>query len=458
MGGERLSGFDAFFLSLESNTQPLNVCCLLELDPATMPGGYSFDRFTEALAARVDSVPDFRLKLADNQLNLAYPVWVEDVDFTLDRHVRRVAVPRPGGREELADLCGHIASLPLDRNHPLWELWVIEGCGGPDGLAVMIKSHHAALDGVAGADLMMQLCSLQPASPAPARVAGPGTANPLEIAASGLVDIARRPLRLVTLLPDTARTVVRTLSRAARGRAMAPPFSAPATVFNAPLTSRRNVGFVQVELADVKEVKNRFGITVNDVVVAMCAGALRQFLSERGELPEAPMVATMPMSVRHLSDRRGRNHTMWMFCRLPTDIADVDERLAAVSRNNSHAKEHGSEMTPTLLQDWTEVAGRTSVNAVIRLARAAPPPERPVHNLVLSNIPGPQDPLYLLGCGIEALYPFGPLVIGAGLNVTVMSFNDKLGVGVISCPDLVRDVWGLVDNFPRALKELMALR
>jgi WS/DGAT/MGAT family acyltransferase len=149
---ERLSGFDAFFLHLESTTQPLNVCSLLELNAATMPGGYSFDRFARALAARVAAVPDFRLKLAGNQLNLVYPGWVEDVDFRIDRHLHRIGLPRPGGRAELADICGRIAAMPLDRDHPLWEMWVIERADDAEALAVMIKSHHAAIDGVAGAE------------------------------------------------------------------------------------------------------------------------------------------------------------------------------------------------------------------------------------------------------------------------------------------------------------------
>ena len=454
---ERLSGYDAFFLELESSTQPVNVCCLLEVDSGTMPGGYTFDRFADALAVRIEAVPEFRMKLADSQLNLAYPVWVEEQDFRLDRHLNRVGLPRPGGRTELAQICGHIAALPLDRAHPLWEMWVIESPDDSGALAVMLKSHHAALDGVAGADLMFQLCSLDVDAPAPAPVDGPGGANRVEIAASGLVDLLRRPQRLATLIPDTAMTVVRTVQRAINGRAMAPPFAAPATVFNAPFTCRRNIAFTQVELEDVKKVKDRFGITVNDVVTAMCSGALRQFMLDRDELPEEPLIATVPMSVRAKSDRPGRNQTTWMFCRLATDIEDPGERLGVVAESASLAKEHGSAMSPTLLQDWAEMAGQTTLNAVMRLVRNIPLPERPVHNLVLSNVPGPQEPLFFLGCEINALYPFGPIVIGAGLNITVMSLDGKLGIGAISCPDLVPDVWDLADAFPAVLDELLQL-
>ncbi|MFI5509259.1 wax ester/triacylglycerol synthase family O-acyltransferase [Mycobacterium sp. NPDC051804] len=454
---ERVSGYDAFFLELESATQPVNVCCLLELDTSAMPGGYQYERLVGALDARVAAAPDFRLKLADSQLNPSNPVWVEDQDFRLDRHVHRIGLPRPGGRTELAEICGHIAALPLDRSRPLWEMWVIEGYDEAESIAVMMKSHHAAVDGVGGADLLMQLCGLDSGVPVAEPVSGPPATGRIEMAAAGIADVVRRPWRLVTAIPDTARTVVHTVQRAVSGEAMAPPFAAPATAFNAPFTSRRNIAFTQVNLADVKKVKEKFGITVNDVVVAMTAGALRRFLLDRDELPEHPLVATVPMSTRNKADRPGRNHTMWMFCRLATDIEDVAERLETICGNISHAKGHGNEMAPTLIQDWTEFLGRSALNAVVRLARHIPLPERPIHNLVLSNVPGPQQPLYFLGCAITAQYPFGPIVIGAGLNVTVMSLNGRLGIGVISCPDLVSDVWDLADEFPVALDELLQI-
>ena len=454
---DRVSGYDAFFLELESATQPVNVCCLLELDTSTMPGGYRYDALVGALDARVAAAPDFRLKLADSQLNPANPVWVEDQDFRLDRHVHRIGLARPGGRAELAEICGHIAALPLDRSRPLWEMWVIEGPDDAESIAVMMKSHHAAVDGVGGADLLMQLCGLDSGVPVAEKVSGPPATGRIEMATAGIADVFRRPWRLVTAVPDTARTVVNTVQRAVSGEAMAPPFAAPSTPFNAPFTSRRNIAFTEVDLADVKKVKEKFGITVNDVVVAMTSGALRRFLLDRDELPEQPLVATVPMSTRNKADRPGRNHTMWMFCRLATDIEDVADRLETICGNISHAKGHGNEMAPTLIQDWTEFLGRSTLNAVVRLARNLPLPDRPIHNLVLSNVPGPQQPLYFLGCAITAQYPFGPIVIGAGLNVTVMSMNGRLGIGVISCPDLVSDVWDLADEFPVALEELLQL-
>jgi len=452
---ERLSGLDAFFLYLETPTQPLNVCCVLELDTSTMPGGYSYSRFRTEVVKRVSAVPEFRMKLADNQLNLDHPVWVDDENFQLRRHVRRIGVPPPGGRRELAEICGYIAGLPLDRDRPLWEMWVIEGGARDDALTVMLKVHHAVVDGVAGANLLAQLCSLQPDAPLPQPLPGAGGAHPLQIAASGLVGFAKRPLRLATVLPATMLTLAQTLVRAREGRTMANPFSAPPTPFNGSLSRHRNIAYTQLDMRDVKRVKNRFGVTVNDVVVALCAGVLRRFLQERGALPDIPLVATVPVSVHEKSDRPGRNQTTWMFCRLASHISDPTQRIRTIAAGNTAAKDHTAAMGPTLLHDWTEFGGPTVFGAAMRILPRIPVSLSPVFNLILSNVPGPQGQLYFLGCRMETLYPLGPLLGGAGLNITVMSFNGELGIGIIACPDLLPDLWGIADAFPDELKELL---
>jgi diacylglycerol O-acyltransferase / wax synthase len=450
---ERLSGLDAFFLYLETPTQPLNVCCVLGLNTKTMPGGYTYGRFRAAFARHVKAVPEFRMKLADNQLNLDHPVWVDDENFQLRRHLQRVAVPLPGGRRELAEICGHIAGLPLDRDRPLWEMWVIEGGAVPDTVAVMLKVHHAVVDGVGGANLMAHLCSTQPDASPPRPVEGAGGGNPLQIATSGLVGFALRPLRLATVLPATALTLVQTLLRAREGRTMAAPFVAPPTPFNAALSRRRNIAYAQLDMRDVKRVKNRFGVTVNDVVVGLCAGVLRRFLLDRGDLPDAPLVASVPVSVRDKSDRPGHNQMTWMFCRLETHIADPAERLRTIAAGNTAAKDHTAAMGPTLLHDWTQFGGPTMFGAAMRILPRIP--HSPIYNLILSNVPGPQDQLYFLGCQVDTMYPLGPILGGAALNITAMSVNGELGIGIISCPEVLPDLWDIADLFPAALEELL---
>ena len=461
---ERLSGLDASFLYIETTEQPLHVCSILELDTSTIPGGYTFERLRDDLAVRLKAMPEFRAKLADSTLNLDHPVWVEDKDFDLANHLNHIALPSPGGRTELAEICGYLAALPLDRSKPVWEMWVIEGlhdsvAGDGDGrLAVLTKVHHAAVDGVTGAALLKQLCSLEPDAPPPAPVEGPGDAGPLEIAASGFIRLAARPLQLVNVLPETAATIVTTLRRARAGLTMAAPFTAPPTPFNAPVTSSRNIAFAQLDLDDVKAVKDRFDVKVNDVVVALCAGVLRRFLREKGALPDRPLVAMVPVSVHGKCDRPGRNQVSGMFCRLETHVEDPGERLRAIARANSVAKDHISALAPTLLLDWTQLAARAVFGFVTGLMASSPLSHNPVHNLIISNVPGPQTTLYCLGAEVKALYPLGPIFHGSGLNITVMSLSGKLNIGIISCPRLVPDVWGLAEGFHLELGELLGCR
>jgi len=460
---QRLSGLDASFLYLETSTQPLHVCSVLELDTSTIPGGYSFAKLREELAVRVKAIPTFRERLANSFLNLDHPVWVEDEQFDVDRHLHRIGLPAPGGRAELAEICGHLAGLPLDRRHPLWEMWAIEGLDGTDArkggrLAVMTKVHHAAVDGVTGANLMSQLCSIEPEAPPPEPIAASADANPLRIALGGLGRFASRPVSLATsVLPNTVSTVFDTVRRAAGGRAMASPFAAPQSPFNGSITAHRNVAFAQLDLADIKTVKNHFGVKVNDVVMALVSGVLRTYLLNRAELPESSLVAMVPVSVHDRSDRPGRNQVSGMFAALQTQIEDPAQRLSAIAAANDVAKEHSSAIGATLLQDWSQFAGPAVFGVAMRVyARSRLTESRPVHNLVVSNVPGPQIPLYFLGARVQGMYPLGPIFHGAGLNITVMSLDGRLNVGLISCPELIPDLWDLADGFGTGIAELVS--
>jgi diacylglycerol O-acyltransferase / wax synthase len=459
---QRLSGLDASFLYLETAAQPMHVCSILELDTSTMPGGYTFDRLRDALALRIKAMPQFREKLADSRLNLDHPVWVEDKDFDVDRHLHRIGLPAPGGRIELAEICGHIASLSLDRSRPLWEMWVIENVAGTDAhaggrLAFMTKVHHSGVDGVTGANLMSQLCSTEPDAPAPEPVAGAGDASELEIALSGALKFVTRPLKLTSVLPTTISSVVDTVKRARSGLTMAAPFAAPKTPFNANITGRRNVAFAQLDIEDIKLVKNQFDVKVNDVVMALVSGVLRRFLIQHGELPDSSLVAMVPVSVHDRSDRPGRNQVSGMFTRLETQIADPVERLKAIAAANAVAKQHSSAIGATLLQDWTQFAAPAVFGVAMRVYAASRlSGAKPVHNLVISNVPGPQVPLYFLGSEVKAMYPLGPIFHGCGLNITVMSLTGSLDIGILSCPELLPDLWEMADDFAVALDELVA--
>jgi WS/DGAT/MGAT family acyltransferase len=230
------------------------------------------------VSLRIKAIPEFRERLANSPLNLDHPVWVDDTKFDIDRHLHRIELPHPGGRAELSEICGHIAQARLDRRRPLWEMWVIEGVAGTDchragRLAVMTKVHHAGVDGVTGANLMSQLCSTEADAPPPEPAEGVGGGSGWQIAAGGFVRFASRPLHLANVVPETVTSVVATLRRAQDGLTMARPFTAPRTVFNAKISVRRNVAYAELDLEDIKTVKNRFGVKVNDVVMALVSAA-----------------------------------------------------------------------------------------------------------------------------------------------------------------------------------------
>jgi WS/DGAT/MGAT family acyltransferase len=238
---------------------------------------------------------------------------------------------------------------------------------------------------------------------------------------------------------------------------MTSPFTAPQTAFNTTVTPHRNVAYAQLDLEDVKKVKNHFGVKVNDVVMALVSGALRAYLADRDELPDSPLVAMVPVSVHDRSDRPGRNKVSGMFASLQTHIADPAERLTAIADATSVAKEHSSAIAATLLQDWSQFAAPAVFGAAMRLYASSRLTEaRPVHNLVVSNVPGPQVPLYFLGSEVKAMYPLGPIFHGSGLNITVMSLSGKLDVGLISCPELLPDLWSMADDFAVGMEELLA--
>ena len=458
---ERLSGLDAGMLYSESTTVPLHVCSVMELDPSTMSGGYSFAKFCAEVEKRVPAVPEFRCKLADNDFNLDHPVWVEDEEFELSRHLNRVALPSPGGRQELSEVCGHIASVPLDRSKPLWEMWVIEGLGGSaaeDGgdVVLMIKVHHAAVDGVSAANLLDKLCDIEPNAATPEPVDGPGAVPAWAIAADGLWRFVTLPWQLTRAVPVAASMVAKTVGRVVSGKSMAAPFSAPTTRFNGTLTAERTIATVQLDLDDVKTAKNQCDAKVNDVVMALCAGALRGYLADHGELPDKPLIAMVPSSVQGQSDRPGRNQLSGMFCNLQTHIEDPVQRLDAIAESNRHAKEHSASLGPTLLLDLAQSISRGAFGAMMGLMSRSPLGNTAIHNVIVSNVPGPPMTLYSGGAEVKGLYPLGPIFPGSGLNITVVSVADKLNVGIISCPQLADDLWDLADRFKSELSDLLA--
>ncbi|QSR26286.1 wax ester/triacylglycerol synthase family O-acyltransferase [Nocardioides aromaticivorans] len=459
---DRLSGLDASFLYLETPAQLMHVCAVMVLDPATMTSPYTFAALQDRIGEAVRDVPGFTRKIRGVPLGLDHPVWVRDRNFDIERHVHRLAVPTPGGYAELMDLCAHLASLPLDRSRPLWEMWVIEGYRDADGdekVVVFAKMHHATVDGVSGANLISHLCSIEPdAAPlVPVEQRHPRDPGRGELLGRAVIGTATRPVTLVKVLKPSAELVTKSIGRARRGTAMAAPFSAPRTSFNGTITSHRSIAMADLDLDEIRRIKKASGTTVNDVVLAIAGGALRAYLAERDELPSSSLLATVPVSVRDSSRRSGgANKVSALFTKLGTDIEDPLERLHMLAERNQNAKEHHNAISADALQDWAEFAAprtfglavRTYAN--LRLAERHPV----VHNLVISNVPGPPIPLYFMGARIEALCPLGPVFHGAGLNITVMSNAGQMHVGAIACRESMPDTDALVRHFPAELERL----
>ena len=496
---ERLSGLDASFLYLETPNLHMHVSMASVFDPATAPGGYSFARLRDRVSARIEGPSVFRRRLVEVPLRLGHPYWVDDVDFDIDYHLRRAALPSPGGMAELAALVGDVCGRQLDRAKPLWQMYLVEGL--QDGrVAVITKIHHATIDGASGAELLGHLFELEPDPPEYATVHGdtngdtssdtndaagrshhgPGGSGPGDrparrrglgvppdyvVLGRAVIDRAARPLEVSRVGWHTGRAVVDMM----RARRAAPnpqargalPLTAPRTSLNTAITPHRAVALVSTSLDDVKAVKRVIGCTVNDVVLAMCTGALRQYLLERDELPAGPLVATVPVAVEPSLARqmRGSNKVSAMWVALPCHLADPLARVEHIRVGTRGAKEEHRALGIDVLVDWTEHASPNlfslAVRAYTRLRLAEH--HRPLYSLVVSNVPGPDFPLYLAGAEMVAGFPLGPITDGAGLNITVMSYRGVLNWGLMACPETVPGVWDIARALGAALDELMAV-
>jgi WS/DGAT/MGAT family acyltransferase len=460
---QRLGGLDSAFLYFETPTLHMHVGGLMLVDPSTMSKPYSYADLRDYIDARMPLVPAFRRKLATVPLNLARPYWVEDPDFDLDYHLHRIAVPAPAGDKETAEVVAEILGRPMDRTRPLWEMWIVEGRA--DGLlAIVSKVHHSSIDGITGANMMAELFDLEADAP-PRVLPQHDTWEPerkpseIELLGRAVYDVVSRPVGVAKLLPGTVLGLAKILNRRSKGApGMPAPFTAPRTSFNATLTPHRIVSFVNVSLDDVKTVKNAFDVKVNDVVIAIASGALRKYLAARGELPERSLIASIPVSVHdRTQDKEGTTKVSFMFASLASDIADPVERLRAIAEINEGAKKDHDLVGASFLQDWAENAAPNTFSLAARMYSSMRLSERHpvVHNLIISNVPGPPIPLYLNGARLHSLYPLGPIMDGAGLNLTVLSNMDSVGFGFIACKELVPDVWDLAEDVPAALAELV---
>jgi diacylglycerol O-acyltransferase len=491
---DRLTGLDGAFVSLESPTTHLQILGALVFDPSEVDGGVPFGAVRGLIADRLELVPPFRKRLVEVPFGLQHAAMVDDPDFDLDYHVRRARLPEPGGIGELAAFVADLASRPLDRGRPLWEFHVVEGLEH-GRLAIVPKVHHSIIDGVSGAQVMAAFFDLS-SVPAPiplfaragiphggesapggnrqdpgrdgGRAPDPGAEGDPRWAPDPLPGGVAQWRDVLGSLPGQADALWRTVSRSLRtvrglssrnreesGPTPPSPFGAPRTSINGAISPHRRVALTELSLSDVGRVRSILGGTTNDVVLAVTSGALRSFFAARGEQLESSLVGMVPVSVR--TEEEGGalgNRVSAMLVSLGSGIADPVDRLRRVSEETRAAKDQSQLIDAQVFAGWAQALVPSVATRLSRLVTNFRLFDHvaPLFNLIVSNVPGPDFPLYLAGARMVAMYPLGPIIEGAGLNVTVFSYLDTLYVGLQGCRTLVPDL----DTIGRGMEESLA--
>src|ERR1035441_1141505 len=456
---DRLTPVDASFLHQEGPDSHMHIggLTIVEGPPPDM------DEFLEQIRRRLHLVPRYRHKLAHTALDSGRPVWIDDPSFNLESHIRHTALPAPGGWEQLQDLTARIFSQQLDRSKPLWEMWLIEGLED-NRFALITKTHHSLIDGIAGVDLATVLFDLSP-DPPPLPTSGrpwqphtePGTAHLL---AAGLQGAMRTGLTRAEGAMDALAHPERALARAREAAegvgeiVWAGLNPAPETPLNVPIGPHRRFVGVASQLEDFKIVKNTFGGTVNDVVLAVVAGALRSFLISRGRRTAGvEMRALVPVSVRAEDDREGGgNRIVVMRGPLPVYISDPLNRLRFVSNAMDGLKESKQALGAEMIAGAQNFAPPTILAQASRLNFSTR-----LFNLIVTNVPGPQFPLYVLGREMLQAIPVAFLPENHALAIAIMSYNGQMNFGLLGDFDALPDIDVIGENIAAELATLVSL-
>jgi len=469
---EQLSGLDAAFLALETANSTGHVGGVSIVDPRDAPEPLTLARLTEVLSERLPLVPVLRRKLLNVPFGLDQPYWVDDPNFDIEYHIREVALPRPGSDAQLTEQVARLHARPLDRSRPLWEIYLITGLAKRRA-AVYTKIHHSAIDGASGAELLTVLLDLTPEGreiPASKPFRPDPPPGPATLAALTAARLAWRPVQtvritneLIRMLPTLAPAVstlvggMLGLNRGDGEVITTAAGRAPATPFNRPITPHRRLALRSVDLDRVKTVKDAFGVSVNDVVMAMCAGALRRWLADRDALPDTPLIAMIPVSVRDPASKGALgNKVSAMLAALPTNLAEPSTRLEIVHVATKTAKAQQAVIPQGLVDQVSDFALPALTARAARVVFATGLLHRlPPFNLCISNVPGPNVPVYLCGARLVAHYPVSVITDGQGLNITLVGYLGRLHFGLVSCRELVPDIDLLADYLVEELEQLL---
>jgi diacylglycerol O-acyltransferase / wax synthase len=455
----RLNSVDNMFLKQENHTQPQHTIKAVVLDPAAAHQPLTFDAVRAAVPALVEKVEPLRWQLLQPRLG-SRPWWIERPQIDLDYHVNYAKAQTPGGDRELAAQISVIVSVGLDRDRPAWQLWYIDGLA--DGrIALVLKLHHALADGLASVRLLETVFSTDAGEPLPT----PGRMLPDE-QQPGRLDWLRSiaaqegatMLRFPGVLQRSARTIGTIRNRRKAGRpGFAEAFAAPPTRFNEPFTVDRQFAYTTCDLDTIKDIKSAFDVTLNDVFLAACSGAIRAYLDRHGELPAESLTTVVPVAIRPPGEEVdwGNQVTIWNVS-LATDVADPVERLQRIAANTRAARGVHAERDLWLFGDWMNYwplfwfYGRALPLLGARARR------RPTYSMTVSNVPGPKKQLYFAGAPIANIISVGPIIYPYGLNVTGWSYLNRMTIGMQACKDRVADLAEIADGIPAALDELAA--
>jgi diacylglycerol O-acyltransferase / wax synthase len=455
--GDRLTGLDASFLHLESPSAHMHVAGVMLFDGSPP----EHDELVEAISGRLHLVPRYRQRLAPVPFGQGRPRWVDDPHLNLDYHVRSTALPAPGSEDQLKALAGRVFSQRLDRDKPLWELWVVEGLDGGERFAVLSKTHHALVDGISGVDIMSVLFDASPEPEAPPDPGKRWLPRPLpsrtQLLAEALIERATVPAEIVRGVRAAFRAP-RRIAGAAVGSlagvgamAWAGINAAPSSPYNEPIGPHRRFTWVRVSLADVKAIKDALGGTVNDVMLAIVAGGLGRDLRRRGvDVRGLELKAMVPVSVR-AQEARGAlgNQVAAMMAPLPVGAEDPVTRFETINTAMRRLKEGGQAVGAKVM---TDLSGFAPPNIMSQAARVVA--RQRFFNVVVTNVPGPQFPLYLMGREMIEAFPMVPLLDRQALGVAIMSYNGHINFGLVGDYDVMADIDQLAKDFRASLLEL----
>ncbi len=456
---KQLTPQEVMFIGGETPNIYQHTAGLIMLDSSDRPG-FGFEIYRQHLEERLSHVPQFRWRLYEVPLGLDLPYWVEDEDFSFDHHIRRIAVPSPGDKAALTELVSFLYAKHMDRHRPLWEVWFIEGLEGGD-YAVLQKQHHCMMDGEGASKLVETLCDFEPDAPlrkvdSHIEDARPGAVpEPWRMSLNAARQLSRIPMKASREIYEAVRHSV--WQRITSGGKAKKRPHAPNTRFNGDVSADRGFVFGGLPFTDIKLIKDHFGVTFNEVILALVGGSMRDYLLALGELPDEALRTSIAVSLRTANDDEFSNRVTVSSVTLATDLADPVERIRVIAEETEAVKQEAHSGGNKGVMEFIQILPPVMVNAMLSMT----PPDKVTAmagvNLVVSSVRGSPKPMYIGGAKMTAMYPMSIIMPGGGINVTCVSYAGNVDFGITIEPDIVPDPWRIVDGLHKSVADYLAL-